>query len=232
MQAVTGTWKPEFKPFGLAMGPQASDIDHLQGRPRRSMMAKLDEIKKDLLSEQDQGAGRLRRRPWPPACGRCPTATLGGEPRARRRSTALENLDKRFGSLQALEGRRRSISSAGERALPAGRERRRQVDLVQPDLRRLRADGRQHGLRRRGLGARKPGRGAGEGHRHGAPAFQPGAAHDRGREPDAGSGQGRAEAPRVRHEDPRHRRDASASASTPTPWSASSRSANASAPRL
>ncbi len=31
-QLVAGTWKAEFKPFGLAMGPKASDIDGLHGQ--------------------------------------------------------------------------------------------------------------------------------------------------------------------------------------------------------
>ena len=47
-QAVAGTWKPEFKPFGLVMGPQSSDIAVCNGTPE--MKAKLDQIKKDLLS--------------------------------------------------------------------------------------------------------------------------------------------------------------------------------------
>ena len=47
-QAVAGTWKPEFKPFGLAMGPQASDMVVCKATPEQK--AKLDEIKKDLLS--------------------------------------------------------------------------------------------------------------------------------------------------------------------------------------
>lgn len=48
-QLVAGTWKPEFKPFGLAMGPKASDIAICTGSTP-AMLAKLDEIKKDLLS--------------------------------------------------------------------------------------------------------------------------------------------------------------------------------------
>jgi basic membrane protein A and related proteins len=46
---VAGTWKPEFKPFGLAMGPQASDIAICTGETPE-MKAKIDQIKKDLLS--------------------------------------------------------------------------------------------------------------------------------------------------------------------------------------
>ena len=48
-QLVAGTWKAEFKPFGLAMGPKASDIAICTGKTP-PMTAKLDEIKKDLLS--------------------------------------------------------------------------------------------------------------------------------------------------------------------------------------
>jgi len=48
-QAVAGTWKPEFKPFGLAMGPQSSDIAICKG-VTPEMTAKLEEIKKDLQS--------------------------------------------------------------------------------------------------------------------------------------------------------------------------------------
>jgi basic membrane protein A len=48
-QLVAGTWKAEFKPFGLAMGPKASDIAICTGKTPQ-MTAKLDEIKKDLLS--------------------------------------------------------------------------------------------------------------------------------------------------------------------------------------
>ena len=47
-QAAAGTWKPEFKPFGLAMGPKASDMVICKGTPEQK--AKLEEIKKDLLS--------------------------------------------------------------------------------------------------------------------------------------------------------------------------------------
>ncbi len=48
-QAVAGTWKPEFKPFGLAMGPKSSDIVICTGATP-AMKTKLEEIKKDLLS--------------------------------------------------------------------------------------------------------------------------------------------------------------------------------------
>jgi basic membrane protein A len=47
-QAAAGTWKPEFKPFGLAMGPKASDMVICKATPEQK--AKLEEIKKDLLS--------------------------------------------------------------------------------------------------------------------------------------------------------------------------------------
>lgn len=45
---VDGTWKPEFKPFGLAMGPQSSDMIICKATPEQK--AKLEAIKKDLLS--------------------------------------------------------------------------------------------------------------------------------------------------------------------------------------
>ncbi len=48
-QAAAGTWKPEFKPFGLAMGPKSSDMI-ICGGGTPAMQAKLAEIKKDLLS--------------------------------------------------------------------------------------------------------------------------------------------------------------------------------------
>jgi len=48
-KTVAGTWKPEFKPFGLAMGPKSSDIVLCSGATA-AMKAKLEEIKKDLLS--------------------------------------------------------------------------------------------------------------------------------------------------------------------------------------
>jgi basic membrane protein A len=47
-QAAAGTWKPEFKPFGLAMGPKSSDMVICKGTAEQK--AKLEEIKKDLLS--------------------------------------------------------------------------------------------------------------------------------------------------------------------------------------
>jgi len=49
---VSGTWAPEFKPFGLAMGPKASDIVVCSATPQ--MTTKLNAIKKDLL------AGKLK----------------------------------------------------------------------------------------------------------------------------------------------------------------------------
>jgi basic membrane protein A len=48
-QAAAGTWKPEFKPFGLAMGPKSSDIVICTGGTPE-MKAKLEQIKKDLQS--------------------------------------------------------------------------------------------------------------------------------------------------------------------------------------
>jgi basic membrane protein A len=47
-QVVAGTWKPEFKPFGLGMGPKSSDMIICKATPEQK--AKLEEIKKDLLS--------------------------------------------------------------------------------------------------------------------------------------------------------------------------------------
>ena len=47
-QAVSGSWKPGYKEFGLQMGPQASDMIVCGGTPEQK--AKLDAIKKDILS--------------------------------------------------------------------------------------------------------------------------------------------------------------------------------------
>src|ERR1700752_274702 len=47
-QAAGGTWKPEFKPFGLAMGPKSSDMVICKATAEQK--AKIEEIKKDLLS--------------------------------------------------------------------------------------------------------------------------------------------------------------------------------------
>ncbi|MGV7209137.1 BMP family protein [Oxalobacteraceae bacterium A2-2] len=46
-QAVAGSWKPGYKPFGLAMGPQAADMKTCQPTP--AMTEKLNQIKKDIL---------------------------------------------------------------------------------------------------------------------------------------------------------------------------------------
>ena len=48
-QMAAGTWKPEFKPFGLAMGPKASGIAICRGETPE-MKAKIAQIEKDLLS--------------------------------------------------------------------------------------------------------------------------------------------------------------------------------------
>ena len=48
-QAVAGTWKPEFKPFGLAMGAKSSDMIICAGATPE-MKAKLEQIKKDILA--------------------------------------------------------------------------------------------------------------------------------------------------------------------------------------
>ncbi|MBE7942036.1 MULTISPECIES: BMP family protein [Ramlibacter] len=47
-EAVGGTWKPGYKAFGLAMGPQASDMVVCGATPE--MKAKLEQIKKDIQS--------------------------------------------------------------------------------------------------------------------------------------------------------------------------------------
>lgn len=47
-QAVAGSWKAGYKPFGLAMGAKASDIVLCNGTP--DMKSKLDAIKKDIES--------------------------------------------------------------------------------------------------------------------------------------------------------------------------------------
>ena len=43
----TGTWKPGYKPFGLSMGPKASDMVICKDTPEQKK--KLDEINKDIL---------------------------------------------------------------------------------------------------------------------------------------------------------------------------------------
>ncbi len=48
-QLVAGTWHAEFKPFGLAMGPKASDIAICSGSTPE-MLARLSEIKKSILA--------------------------------------------------------------------------------------------------------------------------------------------------------------------------------------
>src|SRR5580704_17528007 len=48
-QLVAGTWKAEFKPFGLAMGPDSSDIK-VCGGLTPDQTAKLEQIKKDILA--------------------------------------------------------------------------------------------------------------------------------------------------------------------------------------
>jgi basic membrane protein A len=47
-EAVNGTWKAGYKPFGLAMGPAASDMVVCGATP--AMKAKLEQIKKDIES--------------------------------------------------------------------------------------------------------------------------------------------------------------------------------------
>lgn len=48
-QVVAGTWHPEYKQFGLAMGPRASDIDICTGATPE-ILDKVKELKADLLS--------------------------------------------------------------------------------------------------------------------------------------------------------------------------------------
>jgi basic membrane protein A and related proteins len=47
-QSVAGTWKPGYKPFGLAMGPDASQMVICNGTPEQKQ--KLEEITKDILA--------------------------------------------------------------------------------------------------------------------------------------------------------------------------------------
>jgi basic membrane protein A len=48
-QLAAGTWKAEFKPFGLGMGPEASDLK-VCGGLTPEQIGKLDAIEKDILS--------------------------------------------------------------------------------------------------------------------------------------------------------------------------------------
>lgn len=48
-QLMAGTWKPEYKQFGLAMGPRSASIEICSGATP-AMLAKIAEIEKDLLS--------------------------------------------------------------------------------------------------------------------------------------------------------------------------------------
>lgn len=48
-QLVNGAWKAEYKPFGLVMGPQSSDIAICEGETA-AMKAKITEIEKDILA--------------------------------------------------------------------------------------------------------------------------------------------------------------------------------------
>lgn len=48
-QLAAGTWKAEFKPFGLGMGPEASDLK-VCGGLTPEQVGKLDAIEKDILS--------------------------------------------------------------------------------------------------------------------------------------------------------------------------------------
>lgn len=48
-QMMAGTWKPEYKPFGLVMGPRSAGIEVCSGATPQ-MQAKINEIQQDLLS--------------------------------------------------------------------------------------------------------------------------------------------------------------------------------------
>jgi basic membrane protein A len=48
-QMMAGAWKPESKPFGLAMGPRSAGIEICAGATPQ-LVAKVQEIEKDLLS--------------------------------------------------------------------------------------------------------------------------------------------------------------------------------------
>lgn len=50
-QAVAGTWHPEYKQFGLAMGPRSADIEICAGATPE-IQAKIKELKDDLLSNK------------------------------------------------------------------------------------------------------------------------------------------------------------------------------------
>ncbi|MDH2385544.1 BMP family protein [Bradyrhizobium sp. CER78] len=50
-QAVAGTWHPEYKQFGLAMGPRSADIEICTGATPE-IQAKIKELKDDLLSNK------------------------------------------------------------------------------------------------------------------------------------------------------------------------------------
>lgn len=52
-QLVAGTWKAEFKPFGLKMGPKSSDLK-VCGGLSAEQLKKLDQIKADILAGKIQ----------------------------------------------------------------------------------------------------------------------------------------------------------------------------------
>ena len=124
-------------------GPEGFRHGDLQGA-RPSMKAKLEEIKKDLLAKEDQGSratqSPMQRRWTAPGHRRCSRSTLASASAsaACRRSTTSS-----------------ASTSAPASALPAGRERRRQVDAVQPDLRRLRSPTPATCARRRAVRRRR-----------------------------------------------------------------------------
>ncbi|WP_028219920.1 BMP family protein [Paraburkholderia oxyphila] len=50
-QMMAGTWKPEYKRFGLAMGPRSAGID-ICGSATPEMQARIDSIEHDLVSDK------------------------------------------------------------------------------------------------------------------------------------------------------------------------------------
>ena len=168
-QTVAGTWKPGYKPFGLAMGPKASGMVICRRDARAEGQARGDQ--EGHPRRQDQGARRLKAVlvetvPRPADAG----AALGGAAAVAARH--VEALRQPAGARRTS----RSTSRAGEsiacsaRTAPASRRCATSSSAsTEPDAGEMRFDGAA-------ARACRPGRGAGAGHRHGPPAFQPGAA--------------------------------------------------------
>ena len=49
-EALAGTWKADYKPFGLAAGPKASDMVICKNVATPDIVEKIEQIKKDILS--------------------------------------------------------------------------------------------------------------------------------------------------------------------------------------